>query len=787
MVYAFAALVAALAIGALFLARKRTTDRSWQDERAAYVALLRARGKPAVTGQGMPIPIVRETPFGRDACESCHRGVQGDLEGEDVPLQFRRHPGTLLARHRPERFGCTPCHRGAAGELEARKAHARDTWERQNDGSWGWTLAPAGEAMLLARRRDAGLLTPGSVAEFSSSLRDIEAGCATCHGSEAPIVDPATQVDLAPTLTAGRALFRTLRCAACHEGDAFATRELSRSWPLDDVGRKIEPGWMLAFMRAPRTVRRTTAMPAVWPVPVDPRTREPFAPGTPGWDDADAQAREESLAVAAFLFGRSERDGADRRAKDLGPALDAELARYRSVPGAPAEEGALLFERLACDACHRKGSRGAAPSLEDAGDRLREEWVAWFLERPRRAFPEARMPSFRLDRREAASLAMHLARKRRPGAAPLATPLEVDAITAVAGRREHVRCAVDGTDATRAECGERLFRARGCAQCHRVAGIERERDHGPSLAAFATRERPREPTRTRVADAWGDAMAGREERSHAVYRTLALKSPRIFARPGSPRRAPDYTLDEAEIRALSVVLESMTGVAPTPAYATGGGSAARGEWLMSELGCAACHGATSAVAPSLEHQGARVVPAWLASFLLDPGARGVRPRYHPEWAWGIPPFDRLTARCPTYALAAADIADIARAFAARDGADFPFPDPRVRRLLPEEKVAVMATLNRVGCMDCHFTGELPRDRAKEDPTRVAPALADLPSRLRPEWLPRFLARPADHGAAGCAPFPGTDADRERARDFLFSFTRTTRLPKPGDEARAPLP
>ena len=40
---------------------------------------------------------------------------------------------------------------------------------------------------------------------------------------------------------------------------------------------------------------------------------------------------------------------------------------------------------------------------------------------------------------------------------------------------------------------------------------------------------------------------------------------------------------------------------------------------------------------------------------------GVRPSQHPEWTWGIAPFDRVTGRCPTFRLSADDIADIARA------------------------------------------------------------------------------------------------------------------------------
>ncbi len=121
-----------------------------------------------------------------DRCESCHLGTRepvqltaANMGGEEV---FASHPDKeLLKIHDPDKFGCTPCHGGNGVALSSvTKAHGYNKY-------WLWPLY---------------------------HKENIEAGCQQCHVKE--IV-----TEMAPTLNAGREIFRLRGCMACHRYDGF--------------------------------------------------------------------------------------------------------------------------------------------------------------------------------------------------------------------------------------------------------------------------------------------------------------------------------------------------------------------------------------------------------------------------------------------------------------------------------------------------------------------------------------------------------------------------------------
>jgi cytochrome c551/c552 len=121
-----------------------------------------------------------------DRCESCHMGIRepvtltaAAMGGEEV---FISHPDRdLLKVHDPEKFGCTPCHGGNGVALTSvEKAHGLNE-------HWMWPL---------------------------HAKDNLEAGCQQCHSQE--IV-----TEMAPTLDAGREIFRLRGCMACHRYDGF--------------------------------------------------------------------------------------------------------------------------------------------------------------------------------------------------------------------------------------------------------------------------------------------------------------------------------------------------------------------------------------------------------------------------------------------------------------------------------------------------------------------------------------------------------------------------------------
>jgi cytochrome c551/c552/uncharacterized coiled-coil DUF342 family protein len=121
-----------------------------------------------------------------DRCESCHMGIRepvtltaAAMGGEEA---FISHPDReLLKVHDPEKFGCTPCHGGNGVALTSiEKAHGLNE-------HWLWPL---------------------------HAKENLEAGCQQCHSQE--IV-----TEMAPTLDAGREIFRLRGCMACHRYEGF--------------------------------------------------------------------------------------------------------------------------------------------------------------------------------------------------------------------------------------------------------------------------------------------------------------------------------------------------------------------------------------------------------------------------------------------------------------------------------------------------------------------------------------------------------------------------------------
>ena len=124
-----------------------------------------------------------------DRCESCHMGTREPvtLTAAAPPAglgdqMFVSHPNReLLKVHDPEKFGCTPCHGGNGVALTSvEKAHGYNE-------HWLWPL---------------------------HAKENLEAGCQQCHSQE--IV-----TEMAPTLDAGREVFRLRGCMACHRYEGF--------------------------------------------------------------------------------------------------------------------------------------------------------------------------------------------------------------------------------------------------------------------------------------------------------------------------------------------------------------------------------------------------------------------------------------------------------------------------------------------------------------------------------------------------------------------------------------
>ena len=592
------------------------------------------------------------------------------------------------------------------------------------------------------------------------------------HGSAAlPSVpnEPSKVNSLAPTLDQGKALFQQLNCTGCHLLEGYANNP-DQGPALDHVAAKVTPKWLLTWLRDPRGWRAKTSMPNLWPRPLDPASKLPYPEGSPEYAKWEKEMREETVAIAAFLFERGE-NPAD------GKPLSEKIAGYANVPGADAAAGKKVFEAYGCQGCHadtddagklpkawRDRERDIAPTLSNLANKTRADWIAYWVEDPSRYWHGTSMPNLRLSRKEAASVALYLASKKSdaPRAAKVADE-DVKLVTSAEARKAMVACRVAGGEMmSRAACGKRVVEFRGCYGCHDVSGFGSLAPIGPELSGFATKD-------ISTLD-FGYAIADHHLQTTETFATLKLDSPRIYTRDRIELKMGDFDLSAGEIRALVVFLKGTVPARPNaafdpmkkPAYA----AVVRGRKLVNDLNCRGCHvlegrGAdidgfradalsadAQARAPYLNGEGGRVQPEWLFSFLRDPQAHGVRPWLHPEWAFGDEvPADKLALRMPSFNLSVEQWTDVVRYFASWDKAAYPFQVPAVAERSKQEKLWALANMNSTqtgNCLSCHYYDEFPLARGRSELKKMAPNLAMVRKRLRPKWVEQWLLRPQNY-------------------------------------------
>jgi cbb3-type cytochrome oxidase cytochrome c subunit len=234
-------------------------------------------------------------------------------------------------------------------------------------------------------------------------------------------------------------------------------------------------------------------------------------------------------------------------------------------------------------------------------------------------------------------------------------------------------------------------------------------------------------------------------------------------------------------RELTVPQESI--LRRRPAW---GGAFAR--WLYPRaLAEARTAGATAAeieawgwVPPPLLRAGAAAQPAWLHAFLMQP--QPIRPA--------------AVLRMPRFGLSSAEATALASYLAAAAGSDYPFAPPVARPLaaLPDRQRRLDLARKLVHdrttfCAKCHVIGD--RQPGGQARTVLAPDLATVGQRRRPDYLRRWLANPRAVLPYTAMPvnfppagpplgqdlFPGTSREQlDAVWELLLDYQQTSTLP-----------
>ncbi|MBI4309133.1 MAG: c-type cytochrome, partial [Candidatus Omnitrophica bacterium] len=623
-----------------------------------------------------------------------------------------------------------------------------------------------------------------------------QAACFKCHQDQG--------AKGAEKLNLGLALVERAGCYGCH------TIAKYKDWPktgpsLEFLGSKTTKEWAYHWIENPKAIRPDTWMPSY------------FNQSNNSDQESIGRGRQEINAMVHFLFANS---------KAFTPealALTGDM-----------NKGKELVSSLGCMACHyvekdKKDSkrtrdslhREFGPNLIGLGSKTSQAWLYDWLKDPKRYHPQGRMPNMRLSGQEAADIAAYLVQDKseitdKP--IPAVDEKILDGIVmdflkksdSIADAQARLK-GMD-IDAKSNFAGQRLIREYGCFSCHKIPGFENEKPIGVELTEEGSKSIERlEFGFTKI------------EHTKQDWFQQKLLDPRVYDRakvlePLERLKMPNFNFTDEEAQAVSTVILGMVKDRPDASRMAGQGVKAAfingGQKLVRQFNCQACHviegegGVIQSTVtdwlvndqgkdpndarsmtlsfspPNLIGEGQKVQAQWLFEFLHEPIT--IRP-------W-------LSVRMPTYGFHASQLNSLVKYFNYLDDQEFPFTDVYHPNLTKEEFAAAEKLFSKdyFGCAQCHIVGnQMPGG----SPDSWAPNFALAAKRLKPDWIVKWLANPADL-------LPGTkmpayfdpknfdesgppdvlDGDERRQikalRDYLLTISTN---PEPSKAPESPLP
>jgi len=174
----------------------------------------------------------------------------------------------------------------------------------------------------------------------------------------------------------GATLYAELRCGLCHDVSANG---INIPPSLANASDKFQTAWIEVYLKAP--YRRRWASAGARPLLRMPNF---------------LLSDEEARALAAFLATRRD----TTRIKKF----------YFEVDSTKGKEGEQIYQEYACYGCHKVAGKGGdlGPDLNEAGKRLRPEYLAAFLQNPQAFIPDSPMKISALWEEEVRALVSYL-------------------------------------------------------------------------------------------------------------------------------------------------------------------------------------------------------------------------------------------------------------------------------------------------------------------------------------------------------------------------------------------
>ena len=409
-----------------------------------------------------------------DRCMSCHMGInRKESVSEGQPYASHSRRDVYLGNHPPEQFGCVLCHEGQGrATISPEKAH----------GEVEYWLKP---------------LHRGKIAQSS---------CVKCH-------DKGEELVGGEDIAKGIALFEGLGCFGCHETKGFGKDRNSMIGPdLTEIGSKVNPGWLLEWLRNPKHFRPSTRMP-------DFRLEE-----------------EDAMAITSYLWQNSE---------------GFEPGEPQVFDDETIDEGAYLYESIGCLACHselEEDGRIHGPNLSRIGDKSNYEYLVSWLLAPKAHQPKTSMPDMKLDEEDAKYVASFLM-----------------SLKGEEGYEDLTGSEWLSSKET-ARKGEELIGQYGCFGCHKIMGMEGMGKIGVELDEVGSKHIHLFDfglLEKKILEGVGLHNAHENiSKARRAWFTEKLSDPRQFdegryKRPKDRLKMPDFGLSAEEIESLTILLTGM--------------------------------------------------------------------------------------------------------------------------------------------------------------------------------------------------------------------------------------
>lgn len=360
------------------------------------------------------------------------------------------------------------------------------------------------------------------------------------------------------------------------------------------------------------------------------------------------------------------------------------------------QHGKILFESLGCLGCHKIGNKGVpfAPDLSAIGDKVKQEWLYQFLMNPRSYDPKTFMPDFKLSEKDLKSLTAYLMSLKK-------------------GVEHNLTIIKLTGDKNR---GRKLISDYGCLGCHEIEDM-RFQYVAPSLDGIGDK---------RIDELIFGNVKG-VKKSLKEWLMLKVGDPGRFTTDGMTMRMPEFKLNKEEVEQLTVFLLGIKKEEPPNVYIKEMfypyDISQKGKRIVERYNCLGCHKIKDRggeIGPELTEEGKKSRPEWLYVFLRKP--------------WKIRPEPLFMARMPDFKLSDTDINTIIEYLFYISKEGYPYIFEEKEKVSPNDIMEGEKLYHEIfACIACH--------RVNGSGGEIGPDHTDIASRLRREWIERWVKEP----------------------------------------------